>query len=1168
MPRTKSKRKNLKTTPSLHTQKEIKARLPRDFYNAYICKAKCHETTERNNTIDIFLEDYINCRIDEYVIKKLIGSIDRHFEDLADGNGFLDDVSLKERMNVYHTILIKLLPLCESKTDELRLILIEKLFNDLCYILYTTTESYLFRPINESQYFDHYEYIREKIEWYDTYIEEYYNLLIQMCPRLIKTKITAEWSSYFDTIANTLNCAQQVLIFCQYYRLVEKKARINKKSTTFINSLTSHLSNTNNEVIVNANELISIYKIQISKIGDEYSSVCSIWYSFLDRLYSNYKTVWLNKGKSIAKNADHKTIVDIEEINKSANIFTQTNKLKPHERWAQSLSNMDYLPKIIDYLSIYAEYSKEDLSQPIIRAHSQLCIQVLIFIKNNDFHSSSVPGFIHKTAYMLFKRFSDDIILDLKEAIKSEKSLADDIEHSNITKVIKNISLNDKDRKETIAHQEISEVSKDEINTKGCSEATETPVKNEEFKKTSKKPDRSKIIPKNDLNATPNKIETKQNVFNELQDETQQKNSSTSSIDTFNEINNSHTKTTNEYNAKNLETEHKSQAQSSQETHEDDIQQLKSSYENQSQSIQETHKDDIRQLTSSYESQLHSMQETHKNNIQQLKYDYKFQLQSMQEAHTQALTQELEKFNQRKLAQEKNHEDNLKKQKEKLEKSCQKSTVKRKRKHDKQIENLKKSREASLNEMDKMFDAQLESLNEVFRIEKEKILNEQQERLANKRTDNELKINEIKYNQRPKPQEHLYQVNLSSLEKSEHLKNVIAELTIPRDKKFILAALREAGIEFYIAGGWVRNRLLGIPSSDSEDFDIIVNADAASLQIALKGEGIQPRLQPKLVILGNIDFWCEPWDHIVPFLMKRDLTINTFICDINGKVYDLLNAYNSLHFQNLVPLGENAYQNLQEDPVRILRYLRLSVQLNKQISTLDWHAIYTNAHLIKTIPLGLYLKNISRMFCTKHAVNCFYLINQSHTLQSVFPFLDENDISYLRENPMVYYYIAEKLSELIASDSQEKNHYAVLTLMMFIPILRHKIGKEDVDEFIRNNLLVIWPQEKNMILGALERFSLNQNTLWYYIERLKQRIDMQQIYAQQAAHHQSVQLCHNPERNSSNHINSASPQSSYNAAYDAPPPLVAVNYNRRRQLNKSKTHRDTPRPGSQQRNRP
>lgn len=1026
MPRNKSNEKKNHSKHIKNIKKTTKERIPNEFYKDYISIIQSHERINQNKKVDEFLASFAGHRIDLYVIENIFTAVSQEF----DCNNQSNDSNLRKKVNIFYITLVKLLPLCESTNiatnRELRNKLIKQLFECLCKELEPIIMHYVFGQCNDFDYFETYEYVLEKIDWYNNHIEEYYNLLLTEASMLIKSKVSEKWKTFFDTLDEALNCTQQILIFCKYYRLIKKKYSIDSKSISFINQLQPTLSTKKNGAIFHANELISNYKRQILEIDRLYSSFGSIWYPLLSQLYFDYHETWLLKGDDTQKKSE-RNVIDIAEIESIKNTFLEYNRKKPHERdIVDTWSNVDTLKKIATSFNDYATLSTNERTRPVIKMYSELCLQVLIFIQNNDYYNQYEPKFIHKTVCALFRKIYNDILQDLSQIISIEKAHQKEQEFQGLIDLFYELSLDT---------------------------STDIEIKEEPI---------FPVTGEFDIEPNIQEIDSKA-------------------------IQNSNTNYETELQLINIDAEVEL-------------------FEKQKQEKENAHKKDLESILKSNESFLQEIELKHQKELSDIRKSHEEKILEREKKHRLTLQEEKQKFL------------TLKKQK--------------RRAHKKEIKRLQTLHESELNGLDLEFKAELERTVDIFNNEKDKKSNEHVNTISRIKSNHKSRIEKSRtYNS-------AHRTNLSTLEESGHLLNPIKQLNIPTEKKFILSHIRDAGIEFYIIGGWVRDRLRHAPDSNNTDFDIIINAEPAAVQNILKWQGIQPAAQPKLVVFGNIDFWCEPWINLTATLLKKDLFVNTFICDIDGKVYDLLDAQKALRSKYLIPLGESE-QTFKNDPVRMMRFLRFSVQLNKKISDREQNAIFNNGHLIKTIALGLYLKNISYMFLSPYGVNCYYSMTPD-TMLSIFPFLDQNDIMYLFGNSQLYDSIARILNKLTTSCSQNKDAYSVLSLFMLIPVLRQRISKEKINLFIQKNLSDTWPQEKSKILRDLQSCGLNEDVLWSYIQHLHNSIYPQMLHAQQLERMLIQQPCYGDDFDINMSI--GQPPSLPSSA------LVTMNYQRQYQM--------------------
>lgn len=165
-----------------------------------------------------------------------------------------------------------------------------------------------------------------------------------------------------------------------------------------------------------------------------------------------------------------------------------------------------------------------------------------------------------------------------------------------------------------------------------------------------------------------------------------------------------------------------------------------------------------------------------------------------------------------------------------------------------------------------------------------------------------------------------------------------------------LAAIFAPHARLYIVGGAVRDIILGqhiydydivsslrVESLKDLGLDCKINSrDFGSAKIFFKG------LEFDYTTLRKDDYKCD--GHHAPckveFVgdiatdsLRRDFTINAIYYDIlDKKFFDFHNGINDLH-DNIIRAIPPADENLQQDPVRILRMLRFSLQYDAKIDS-------------------------------------------------------------------------------------------------------------------------------------------------------------------------------------------------------------------------------------------
>lgn len=155
----------------------------------------------------------------------------------------------------------------------------------------------------------------------------------------------------------------------------------------------------------------------------------------------------------------------------------------------------------------------------------------------------------------------------------------------------------------------------------------------------------------------------------------------------------------------------------------------------------------------------------------------------------------------------------------------------------------------------------------------------------------------------------------------------------------LLAVLQQDGEEARIAGGAVRNALLGQPVADIdiattvEPLETIRRVEAAGMKAIPTGVDhgtitVVVDGQPYEVTTLRHDVDTDGRHATVAFgrdwtrdAERRDFTINALYADADGRVVDLVNALPDLETRTIRFIGD-AEQRIREDYLRVLRFFR------------------------------------------------------------------------------------------------------------------------------------------------------------------------------------------------------------------------------------------------------
>ncbi len=178
--------------------------------------------------------------------------------------------------------------------------------------------------------------------------------------------------------------------------------------------------------------------------------------------------------------------------------------------------------------------------------------------------------------------------------------------------------------------------------------------------------------------------------------------------------------------------------------------------------------------------------------------------------------------------------------------------------------------------------------------------------------------------------------------------------------KNILKTLENNGYEAYLVGGFIRDKILHIKSYDidictnakPEDLEKLVNIkvnDYGSLSFKLNKYSIDiTTFRKELKYEKRKPTKIEYVDTLEEDVKRRDFTINAICMNSDGKIIDLVNGLNDIHNKTIRMIG-NISSKLKEDPLRMLRAIRLATILDFKIEDKLLKSIKDNNKLVLTL---------------------------------------------------------------------------------------------------------------------------------------------------------------------------------------------------------------------------
>ena len=295
---------------------------------------------------------------------------------------------------------------------------------------------------------------------------------------------------------------------------------------------------------------------------------------------------------------------------------------------------------------------------------------------------------------------------------------------------------------------------------------------------------------------------------------------------------------------------------------------------------------------------------------------------------------------------------------------------------------------------------------------------------------------------------------LKVYKRSEHC---ISRQSISQNAIKVLYRLNKAGFRACLVGGAVRDLLLGI---QPKDFDIATDAKPEEVKALFKNSRLIGRrfrlahilfgreivevatfrghheksneghVEDGRIIRDNVYGTIEEDAH------RRDFTINALFYDIsNFEVLDYCNAMPDIEQRTLRLIG-NAETRYREDPVRMLRAVRLATKLKLKIADDAAAPLPAMSDLLHAMPGARLWDESHKMFLAGHALATFKALETNGLLASFLP----ATYSAMQEDTLCreFIYMALRNTDNRISDGKPINPGFLYACFMWWPVLHVK----------------------------------------------------------------------------------------------------------------------------------
>ncbi|RDI99788.1 polynucleotide adenylyltransferase PcnB [Dyella solisilvae] len=238
--------------------------------------------------------------------------------------------------------------------------------------------------------------------------------------------------------------------------------------------------------------------------------------------------------------------------------------------------------------------------------------------------------------------------------------------------------------------------------------------------------------------------------------------------------------------------------------------------------------------------------------------------------------------------------------------------------------------------------------------------------------------------------------------------HVISRKNISKAALRVLYRLNEAGYQAYLVGGAVRDLLLG---GHPKDFDVATNATPEEVKklfrncrligrrfrlahvvygpeiievATFRGTGEEEGEGDRHIVDGRI-VRDNVWGTIEEDAIRRDFRVNALYYDISDfSVRDYVGGVKDVEDRVLHLIGDPATR-YREDPVRMLRAVRLAAKLNFRIDAAAAKPFGELGPLLAdAAPARLFDESL-KLFLAGHGLKSFHMLEQTGLLKFMFP---------------------------------------------------------------------------------------------------------------------------------------------------------------------------------------
>jgi len=213
---------------------------------------------------------------------------------------------------------------------------------------------------------------------------------------------------------------------------------------------------------------------------------------------------------------------------------------------------------------------------------------------------------------------------------------------------------------------------------------------------------------------------------------------------------------------------------------------------------------------------------------------------------------------------------------------------------------------------------------------------------------------------------------------------------------FIIKRLNDSGYEALVVGGCIRDLIMG---EEAHDWDITTKATAEEISRTFKGFKVIPvgkKFGTLTVVINHINYEVStfkknksvPTPNLLEDLRHRDFTINALAWREGEEIIDYFNGLLDIK-QKIIRGVENPKNRIKEDPLRILRTIRLACELDFKIEKATLRAIEKNSFLIEKVSQERIRDEFIKILLSNYPRRGFKLLYRLGLLRFIMPELQK-----------------------------------------------------------------------------------------------------------------------------------------------------------------------------------